>query len=76
MCFSLQLEVVVDQYKQDLQLAKDRQISHDKAAKKAISQLQQEMILRVDQVFSKYTLNCLRSVKGSQLDAFSPWAIV
>ncbi|XP_072027408.1 coiled-coil domain-containing protein 186-like isoform X2 [Amphiura filiformis] len=49
-----ELEVVVEQYKQDFQLARDRQIAHDHAAKKAISQLQQEMILRIDQVKKLY----------------------
>ncbi|XP_022080798.1 coiled-coil domain-containing protein 186-like isoform X2 [Acanthaster planci] len=49
-----ELELLIDQQKIELAASKERQLSHDAAAKKAITQLQQEMILRVDQVKSMY----------------------
>ncbi|XP_038045397.1 coiled-coil domain-containing protein 186-like isoform X2 [Patiria miniata] len=49
-----ELELLIDQQKVEIAAAKERQQSHDSAAKKAITQLQQEMSLRVDQVKSMY----------------------
>ncbi|XP_041476829.1 coiled-coil domain-containing protein 186-like isoform X2 [Lytechinus variegatus] len=49
-----ELEKEVEQRKKENAAARDRQISHDTAAKKAINKLQHEMIQRVDQVKRMY----------------------
>lgn len=49
-----ELEKEVEQKKKENAVARERQVAHDIAAKKAISQLQQEMVHRVDQVKKMY----------------------
>ncbi|XP_071792870.1 coiled-coil domain-containing protein 186-like [Asterias amurensis] len=49
-----ELQDEIEQQKVELGAAKERLTSHDGAAKNAITKLQQEMILRVDQVKSMY----------------------
>ncbi|KAJ8026314.1 hypothetical protein HOLleu_34125 [Holothuria leucospilota] len=49
-----ELQVVIDQHKEDLDKSREKLRGHDAAAKKAISQLQQEMVVRVNQVKGMY----------------------
>ncbi|XP_071828634.1 coiled-coil domain-containing protein 186-like isoform X3 [Apostichopus japonicus] len=49
-----ELQVVIDQHKEDLKISREKLRGHDAAAKKAIGQLQQEMIVRVNQVKGMY----------------------
>ncbi|XP_071476656.1 coiled-coil domain-containing protein 186-like, partial [Diadema antillarum] len=49
-----ELEKELEGKKKEIAVARERQISHDSAAKKAISQLQHDMIQRVDKVKQLY----------------------
>lgn len=51
---------MIDQHKEDLKISREKLRGHDAAAKKAIGQLQQEMIVRVNQVSLQIALVSLR----------------
>ncbi|XP_033125049.1 coiled-coil domain-containing protein 186-like [Anneissia japonica] len=57
-----ELDAVVEQQKKELQLSKERQLSHDAAAKRTIFQLQQEMTSQITQLKTK----CEETVKEKE----------